>query len=320
MEVEIVNKIIEYINNSNKIVVLVHVNPDGDALGSGLAMYIALKQLNKDVDLVIPSYPKIYDFLPQINEIKENTLVRSYDLCICLDCASKERIYEPKNIFDNSKTTIVIDHHSSNTNYGDYNLVLGEEPACTQVLVSLFEQMNIKITKKIGECIAAGIITDTGGFKNYNVNAKTFEIVAKLMNLGIDVAKVTRELLETKTRAQFELMKIVTNRIELYDDGKIAFAYITKEDIKNVGAKEGEHEGLVDIAKSIKDVKVSVFAREENQGYNISFRSKDGINVREVAEFFGGGGHRAAAGCVINEELDVTRTKVLERVRKKING
>ena len=109
-------------------------------------------------------------------------------------------------------------------------------------------------------------------------------------------------------------------RDQLYEEGKIAFAYITKEDIKNTNAKEGEHEGLVDIAKSIKDVKVSIFAREDDRGYNISFRSKDGINVRDVAESFGGGGHRAAAGCVINEELDVTRTKVLERVRKKING
>ena len=180
--------------------------------------------------------------------------------------------------------------------------------------------MGIRLTKKIGECIAAGIITDTGGFKNANVNAKTFEITSKLMNLGIDVAKVTRELLETKTKSQFELIKIVTNRLELYEEGKIAFAYITKEDIKNTNALEGEHEGLVDIGKSIKDDKVSIFIREDDKGYNVSFRSKDGINVREIAESFGGGGHTAASGCVINEELDVTRTKLLERVRKSING
>lgn len=320
MDIEVVNKIIETIYNSNKVAVLVHVNPDGDALGSGLAMYIALKQLKKEVDLIIPSYPKIYEFLPQINEIKSDTLIRNYDLCICLDCASKERLFEPKKIFENAKKTIVIDHHSSNTNYADINLVLGEEPACTQVLIYLFEKMGIRITKKIGECIAAGIITDTGGFKNNNVNAKTFEITSKLMNLGIDVAKVTRELLETKTRSQFELIKIVTNRIELYEEGQIAFAYITKEDIKNVGALEGEHEGLVDIGKSIKDVKVSIFIREDDKGYNVSFRSKNGINVREIAESFGGGGHTAASGCVINETLDVTRTKILERVRKSING
>ena len=320
MSVEVVNKIIESIYNSNKVAVLVHVNPDGDALGSGLAMYIALKQLKKEVDLIIPSYPKIYEFLPQINEIKTDTLIRSYDLCICLDCASKERIYEPKNIFDNAKKTIVIDHHRSNTNYADINLVLGDEPACTQVLVYIFEKMGIRITKKIGECIAAGIITDTGGFKNSNVNSKTFEIAAKLMNLGIDVTKVSRELLETKTKSQFELIKMVTNRIELYEDGKISFAYITKEDIKNTNALVGEHEGLVDIGKSIKDVKVSIFVREDENGYNVSFRSKDGINVREIAESFGGGGHTAASGCVINETLDVTRTKLLERVRKSING
>ena len=320
MNNEVINKIIESIYNSNRIVVLVHVNPDGDALGSGLAMYIALKQLKKEVDLIIPSYPKIYDFLPQINEVKTDTLIRNYDLCICLDCASRERLFEPKKIFESSKKTIVIDHHSSNTNYADINLVLGEEPACTQVLVSIFEQMGIRITKKIGECIAAGIITDTGGFKNANVNAKTFEITSKLMNLGIDVAKVTRELLETKTRSQFELIKIVTNRLELYEEGKIAFAYITKEDIKNINALEGEHEGLVDIGKSIKDVKVSIFIREDDKGYNVSFRSKDGINVREIAEYFGGGGHKAASGCVINETLDVTRTKLLERVRKSIDG
>lgn len=319
MDLEVVNNIITSIHNSNKIAVLIHVNPDGDALGSGLAMYIALKQLKKEVDLIVPSYPKIYEFLPQINEIKADTLINNYDLCICLDCANKQRIYEPKKIFDNSKKTIVIDHHRSNTNYADINLVLKEEPACTQVLVYLFEKMGIRITKTIGECIAAGIITDTGGFKNTNVNIKTFEIVTKLMKLGIDVTKVSRELLETKTRSQFALIKIVTNRLEFYENGQIAFSYITKDDIKQAAALEGEHEGLVDIGKSIKDVKISIFIREDDNGYNVSFRSKDGINVREIAEFFGGGGHFAASGCIINESLDVTRKKLLERVRTKIN-
>lgn len=320
MNIEVLNEIVKEIKDNYKICILVHVNPDGDALGGGLAMYIALKQLNKQVDLIIPTYPHIYNFLPRISEIKEDTNVINYDLCICLDCANKERIFEPRNIFDNAKKTITIDHHRSNTMYSDINLVLGDEPACTQVLMTVFEKLNIELTKELGECIAAGIITDTGGFKNTNVNAYTFIIAYKLMNLGIDVSEVCRNLLETKTKPQFELIKLVTNRIEFYCDNKIAFSYITEKDMKEVGAELGDHEGLVDIGKSVKGVLVSIFIREDKDCFTVSFRSKGKINVREIAEYFGGGGHTAASGCLIKGTLDEVRNILITKVKEYING
>lgn len=318
----ILNKIIEEINKANRIALLVHVNPDGDALGSGLTMYIILKQLKKNVDLIIPSYPRIYDFLPHTSDIKENTNIKSYDLCICLDCASKERIFEPINnkIFDNAKKTIVIDHHSSNTLYGDLNYVVSEEPACSQILIKIIDKMNIRLTKKMGECLIAGIITDTGGYKNSNINSSTFLISSRLMDLDIDIHKVIKKLIDTKTMAQFELMKLVVNRMELLLDNKVAFSYITFDDMKEAGAFTGDHEGLVDIGRSIENVLVSVFIREDIDGYNISLRSNNDINVRDIAKSFNGGGHKVAAGCVINDTLDNAKKLILKRIEKEING
>lgn len=206
--------------------------------GSSLAMYQALKQLGKEVDLVIPEHPKVYDFLPCADEIKtEGRDDIIYDLGISLDCTDTKRLDGFEPWYDKAKVTISIDHHSSNSMFADYNFVNPVAPACAQILIVVLKSMGIKINKEIGRCILTGIITDTGGFKYDGVGAETFEFVADLLRLGVNVSDTYKRLLQVKTRANFELTKLAINRMEFFEDGKLAFTYITMEDEKNAGAE-----------------------------------------------------------------------------------
>ena len=217
------DNILEEIKNANTIAILVHENPDGDAVGSALAMELALKQLNKEADVIIPEFPKEFEFLPDADKIKKETDVASYDLVLTLDCASIKLINNCIDYFENAKTKVAIDHHSSNTMFADYNFVDQDAPACAQLLLVIFGYYNIEVTKEIGTCILTGIITDTGGFRYEGVTAETFRFVASLCEKGVKVSKVYQKVFASKTRAKFELHKIALDREEFLEDGKIAF-------------------------------------------------------------------------------------------------
>ncbi len=306
----------EEIEKANTIVILTHESPDGDAIGSSLAMYQALKQLGKDVDVVIPDVPKTYEFLPSADEIKqegrENTV---YDLGISLDCTDTIRLVGFEKWYETAKTTISIDHHGTNTMFADYNYVDPASPACAQILIIVLMSMGIEINKDIGKCILAGIITDTGGFRYEGVGAETFEFAANLLRLGVNVSEIYTKVLQNKTRANFELRKAVVNRMEFFEEGKVAFTYITLEDEKKCNAQAGDHEGLVEIGRDLEGVEVSIFLREIPNGFKASLRSNEYVNVAEVCAIFSGGGHIKAAGCTIPYPLEQAKEKILERVR-----
>ena len=308
--------ILEQINQAEKIVILTHENPDGDAIGSSLAMYHALKAYGKNPDLVIPEHPRVFDCLPGINEIKTQSDIEHYDLAISLDCATIKMLNGFSKYFENAKVKVCIDHHSTNTMFGDYNYVNPAAPACAQILLVVLEYFGIEITKEIGTCILAGIITDTGGFKYQGVTAETFEFVAWLLNKGVDVSKVYRQVLQTKTKSNFELNRIASDRIEFFENGKIAYTYITKEDEEKVNAENGDHEGIVEIGRDIEGVEGSVFIRQTSKGCKISLRSNDYVNVSDACMVFGGGGHPRAAGCTIQGTIEQAKEKVLKEVSR----
>ena len=308
--------ILEQINQAEKIVILTHENPDGDAVGSSLAMYHALKAYGKSPDLIIPEHPRVFDCLPGINEIKTQSDIEHYDLAISLDCATIKMLNGFSKYFENAKVKVCVDHHSTNTMFGDYNYVNPAAPACAQILLVVLEYFGIEITKEIGTCILAGIITDTGGFKYQGVTAETFEFVAWLLNKGVDVSKVYRQVLQTKTKSNFELNRIASDRIEFFENGKIAYTYITKEDEEKVNAENGDHEGIVEIGRDIEGVEVSVFIRQTSKGCKISLRSNDYVNVSDACMVFGAGGHPRAAGCTIQGTIEQAKEKVLKEVSR----
>lgn len=309
------DNILEEINKAEKIVIITHENPDGDAIGSSLAMKLALKQLGKNADVIIPEFPKSFEFLPGTDEIKKESEIEKYDLAIALDCASIKLLNGFAKYYDDAKVKVLIDHHSSNTMFADYNYVDQNAPACAQLLLVVFGYFNIEVTKEIGTCILAGIITDTGGFKYDSVTADTFRFVADLCERGIKVSQVYNEVFASQTRAKFELHRIALNRLEFLEDGKVAFTYITKADEEKVGAKNGDYDGIVENGRDVEGVEVSIFLRETDKGIKVSLRSSNYVNVSEVAMMFGGGGHIRAAGCNIQGNIEQVKSQIVNRVK-----
>lgn len=308
------DEIKEVILSSKNILVLTHKSPDGDAIGSALAMYLALIQLDKETDVMVIDYPEMFKFLPMASKIKE-TSTKEYDLVITLDCSTKARIEESSNFFDKAIHTINIDHHTSNNYFGEYNYIEKEGPATCQTLYKMFLELGIIIDKKIGECLISGIITDTGGF-NYNTNSITFDIASHLYKLGVNIPKVYNNTIVMKTKSQFTLSSIATKRLEFFYDDKVVFTYINKEDEQKVNSKTGEHEGIVDIGRSIEGVEVSIFLHQSDEGYKVSLRSNNKIDVNKIASNLGGGGHKRAAGCILNMSLEESKKVLLQEIEE----
>lgn len=311
--------ILDEIKKAEKIVVLTHENPDGDAIGSATAMKFALDYLGKNADVIIPEYSKCFGFLPGMDEVKKESDVAVYDLAITVDCADTKILKGYSRYFENAIRKIAIDHHGSNRMYADLNYVNPVSPACAQVLVGIFDYWNIPISKEIGTCLATGIITDTGGF-NYSVTAETFEFTAELLRSGVNISEIYRRVFETKSRANFELTRIASNRMEFFEDGKVTFTYITAEDEEVVRASTGDYEGIVQVGRCIEGVEVSIFLHElkEKGGFKISLRSSEYVNVSDVCLMFGGGGHVRAAGAFSTGTPEQIRDKVLTEVRKQL--
>ena len=311
------DEILEEIKKAESIVILTHETPDGDAIGSSLGLKIALEKLEKDADLIMTSYAKTFDYLPKIDEIKKESDIKEYDLAISLDCATFKRL-DNREYFENAKKTIVIDHHGSNNMYGDINYVNPVAPACSEILLAILSYYEIEVDVKIGTCLMTGIITDTGGLQYPATTADTFEYAAELLRKGVDIADICKRTLQTKTKANFELQKRVMDRMELLEDGKVAFSYIDQKDLDEVNAEEGDHEGLVNIGRSIEGVEVSIFIRQKDNenAYKVSLRSGSYVNVSDVCLMFGGGGHPRAAGALIQGSVEQVKEKLLKEVRK----
>ena len=310
----------EEIEKAEKIVLLTHETPDGDAVGSVLAMHNAIKSIGKNPDSIIPEYSSCFNFLPGADELKKETDVEKYDLAIALDCADSKILKGYDKYFEKAKKKIVIDHHGSNKMYGDMNFVNPAAPACCEILVGMFDYFGVNITKNIGTCIITGIITDTGGF-NYNVTPETFDFAAMLLRKGIKISEVYQKALKTKTRASFELNKIANERLEFLENGKIAFTYLTLDDEEKVGANTGDHEGIVENGRDIDGVEVSIFLHERKNkpnGFKISLRSKDYVNVSDVCLMFGGVGHPRAAGAFSLGTTEQIKEKLLVEIRKQL--
>lgn len=282
-------------------------------------MYNALVQLGKNVEVIVPEYPAIYHFLPNADKMQKEGSKENFDLAIALDCSDIKRLNGFAKYFEQAKVTINIDHHSVNCMFADYNFVNPDSPACCQILILVLEFIGVTITKEIGSCLVAGIITDTGGFKYQGTSKETFEFTAWLLSIGVNIADIYRRVLEKQTKGHFELSKIAMDRLELLEDGKIAFTYITKQDEQGANAQNGDQSGLVDIGRSIEGVEVSILLSEKEEGlYKGSLRSNDYVNVSDVGMMFNGGGHFHAAGCQVHGSLEEVKEKIINEVKKHL--
>ena len=310
----------EEIKKAKTIVILCHESPDGDAVASSLSVMHAIKQFGKKADVVIPEYSKDFKFLPGSEEILQKGKDEPYDLAISVDCSDLKRLAAGKEYFETAKKTIEIDHHSVNSMFADFNYVDPAAPACCQVLIGMFEYFGIEINKDLGTCILTGIITDTGGFQYSGVTPETLEFAAEILRKGVNISKICQQVLRNKTMANCELTKLLYDRMEFLEDGKIVISYITVEDNKKVNAQMGDDEGLVEIERDIEGVEVAVLLKEKEgaNGFKASLRSKEKVNVSNVCFLLGGGGHPRAAGCFISGTLEQAKTKILNSIKQEM--
>ncbi len=314
----VLDNIKESIANSNSILILTHENPDGDAVGSSLGFMHALKKLDKEVTVLIPTVNSMYSFLPGFDEIKkEIDDYRKYDLCIALDASDLERLHVCRPYFEAIENTIVIDHHITNQNYADVNYVNAIASSTCQNLIIVLAFLGISISKEIAECLYTGILTDTGGFR-YNTQSETFEFAGMLAETGIDIAKIYRLIFDTTTEKRTRLLSRALNRLELLENGKIAFTYITTSDVEELKNEDGDQEGIVNFGRNIEGVEVSIFVREKDGKYKVSLRANEYVDVSQISAKFAGGGHLRAAGFEISMSLDQIKQTVVEEIKKQL--
>lgn len=311
------------IAEAENIIVIPHVNPDGDTISSALALTLIIeKYFKKNVTLAfIGKIPDVYGYLPNINKfINVNDIGKNqvFDVAIAVDVASKDRMNGAAVFFDKAKINVNIDHHRTNNNYGKINIVSPKDCSAGQVIFDIMEELELPLTEEIAICLYTSILTDTGGFKYENTSIKTLETAAKLVAQGVNPCELYRACYESKPQKMVQFQAFAITNAHFLKDGKIAYTLITNENMKQFDALDEYTEGISEALRQIKTVEVSMVLKETNDNYTkVSLRSKN-VDVSKVASNFNGGGHRFAAGCTIKKPVDVALNKLLEYLTEEI--
>lgn len=311
------DEVLVEIKKAETVAIMAHEAPDGDAIGSSLAMCLILREMGKNALVFIDDFPENFSFLPGREYIVSESEIKKFDLAIVLDCPNIKRVkstFIP--YFENAKVKVQFDHHTKNDMFADYNIVNHVSPATAQILVSSFEYLGIDTPKDVATCLLTGIITDTNGFRNNNVTVESFEYASWCLGKGLNLSGIYKESMMTLTKTKFEAQKLAMNRLEYWSDGKIAFTYMTKEDEERIGLKAGERDGIVEIGRCIEGVEISIFLYEKDKGFKASLRSNEYVNVAEICLTFGGGGHINAAGATLNMTFEEAKKSIINEATK----
>jgi len=302
-----------------RFAVLSHVRPDGDALGSQLALGLSLKQLGKDVRIWNEDgMLEKYSFLPSANLLTKPTGdPEDVDVAIALDTAIQNRLGTALPAVRSAKLWINIDHHPSNPGYGDLVYINPKAPATGQILFELIKSEKLPIDPAIAENLYVAISTDTGSFQYPNTTARTFEIAAELVRAGVDVGHVSQLTYENYPRRRTELLRDLLGTMRFEANDRVASFSLSLATAKKLGVLPEDNEGLIDHLRAIRGVIVAVFFEELPDGkVRVSMRSKnEKVNVCAICEKFGGGGHVLAAGARVRGALAEVEKKILEEVR-----
>ena len=313
----------EQIAKAESIIVFSHVSPDGDTLGSNLAISLMIeKYFGKKVDSVfVGKLPNIYSYLPDFDrfiDVQSIDKNKKYDLAIAVDVASKDRMVFGTQIFDNAKFKVNIDHHKTNNGYADINIIDGDAACVGIILYRIFTAWQLEIPKDVARCIYTSLLTDTGGFKYENTTPETFMLAAELVRLGVSPTYEFRACYETKPQSMVQFQAYVVSNTVFYNSGKIAFSKITRSDMSKFNATDDYTEGIVEVLRTSKNVEVAAILKETKEGYTkVSLRSKT-LDITPVVMDFGGGGHTFAAGCTIKKPIAIAFDKLLKRVQSEI--
>lgn len=314
-------EITKLIDESGSIAIFPHVSADGDAIGSSLALGIALRNAGKKVAIYIEeNIPNVYKFLPEIQLASfYNDTNEIMDLNIALDTGDVGRLASRGDAFFKAPCTINIDHHVTNTKFAHLNFVDAVSASTGEIVYRLLKEMELKIDTDIATCLYTAIATDTGGFQYQNTTAETHRITAELLSTGINVGELSQRIFDNTTYEKLKLQQKSIELLELYENAKLAVVTLSIEDISSTGAKDEDCDGIVNIGRSIESVEVSVLIKEKpNNEVRVNLRSKTYVDVSEIAAAFDGGGHKRAAGCTIKGELEDVKTKLINAVKDRL--
>lgn len=317
------DKIIDKLRLADNIVLLVHESPDGDAIGSIIALYRSLKKMGKNVEAFIEKIPSNCDFLissigKEIKVFEDMDENKKYDFCIALDCGDTDRMGRAKILFENANNTICIDHHYTNVGYADLNYIDGEAAATGEILYDMLSKMG-SIDKEIAMALYSAVSSDTGNFRHNNTKKHTFDIAGDLVEYGIDVSKISYHLFSETSLNRMRFMGNLLQNVEVELDGKVGILIAKKEDIERFNVNDSELEGMVDFARYIKGTEVGIFIKPHNEMYKVSLRSNGKVDISEVAEKFNGGGHKFAAGCRFESKTaEEVKEMLLDELKKLI--
>jgi phosphoesterase RecJ-like protein len=311
-------EIANIIKQKDSFLILSHVNPDGDSIGSQLALTQALKQLGKTVEAVhYQPVPELYQSLPfsQYITVKQK-IDKDYEVIIFVECSSQERAgfrKLPKAFYIN------IDHHLNNLKFADINWINPRSSSTGEMLYFLFEELEIEMTPEIAFNIYIAILTDTGSFQYANTSPLVFSICSKLVEQGVNPAEAALKMYYEHPLSKIRLLAQSLINLEVDDSGKIAWLYISREKLFDEQENQKDTEGYVNLPLSIKGVEVAMLIKQlEEKKYRISLRSKGAVNVFKIATAFAGGGHHSAAGCYLEGNYHQVKQRILNEIYKHL--
>ena len=307
-------QIIQQLKNSRSVLIASHINPDGDALGSLLALGLAMETLDIKTTLYNESdIPAVYRFLPEIDRIQNQiSRVHAYETAVILDCSNLDRMGRATEIVTQIPMVINIDHHATNTHFGERRLIDDQACATAELVFRLLKEMRIPISPAMATAIYTGIVTDTGSFRFSNTNAAAFAICNEMVRLGVEPFHIAQHLYGPYSLARIKLLNQALESIEISNNGSLSLMTLTRKMLRETGTQPEDADGLIHYARRIEDVKMAALIQEQahdrhhataGNKYHVSLRSDGSIDVAAIAATFGGGGHPNAAGFSIESPL-----------------
>lgn len=309
------SQVVQLIEQKQRFMITSHIRPDGDGLGSGLALYWMLRSLNKDAEVVLRDrVPPAYHVLPGSDQvIVQDDVTEAYDAAFIIECSDVER---PGLASLKDQFVVNIDHHSTTVPFGDINWIDSTAAAVGEMIYNLCKALGVEVTKEIADCIYTALLTDTGSFHFSNTTERTLKIASELVRRGVEPARISEALFYSNSFAKVKLLGLVLSNIQRDESGRIAWITMDRSTMCEAEAEEEDADGIVNQALSIGEVEAVAFFKELSSGaYRVSLRSKGKTNVAKVAELFGGGGHRNAAGCRIRGDFSEVRDRVIESLQ-----
>lgn len=318
-------EIAEQLIAAKSVVLYIHINMDGDAIGSAAALCKVLRNMGRDCQILLEDdIPANLKFLDHGYCTWNQDMIETPDVSMCLDCGDKGRFPGRAKKFDEGKVSICVDHHATTDPFCQYNYIDPGAAATGELVFKLIRALKQPIDKEIGEAIFAAITTDTGNFQYSNTTKESHCIVSELYDAGIDSNYVSVQIYETVRMEKLMLKARTLDKLTTAAGGKFAMAYVSQEMLKETGAKMEETEGIVSEIRSIAGVEIAAFLKEEEEKLiKVSLRAKTVGNVAEISTMFNGGGHKKAAGCTMHctlgEALEQIKEASLENLAKYDN-